>query len=117
MAALRELGRLSAQLGENAVTVAMELARRGEAAWLGKVDAVLLDFEGNEVSRWDKALAVYEDHSRVVRFPLESAPGPGDYMLSLTWSTEREDLDPEYVLPAPTVVRAIPLVPGAAQSR
>jgi P pilus assembly chaperone PapD len=101
---------LSASLGADAITASMELKRLGDAAWLGQVDAVLLDSDGTEMQRWDQILAVYDDHRRVLHFPLRRPKDPGSYMLSLTWSTDRKDLPPEEVLAATTVIRAVPLV-------
>jgi hypothetical protein len=105
-----ELEHLSAQLGERSLTVGMDLKRQGDAAWLGQVDAVLLDAEGEELQRWDRAIAVYEDHRRILEFPLEQPRTKGNYMLSLRYSTDRADLPPEGILPSATVVRAIPLI-------
>lgn len=105
-----EVDRIDAAFGEGVVTVGMDLARQGDAAWLGRIDAILLDAEGEELQRWDRALAVYEDHRRVLEFPLEERWGPGNYLLSLRYSTDRTDLPAEGILPAATVVRAVPLI-------
>lgn len=105
-----ELGQLQASLGRDAVTVSMDLQRFGDGAWLGRVDAVLLDSEGDELVRWNRAIAIYDDHSRTLRLPLDAPLDAGNYMLSLTWSTSRDDLATEDLLPATTVVRAVPLM-------
>jgi P pilus assembly chaperone PapD len=105
-----EVDGLRAELGEKAITVGMDLARRGEAAWLGRVEAVLIDARGEEVQRWDRALAVYEAHRRVLEFALDGRREPGSYTLSLRYSTDRTDLPPEGILPSATVVRAVPLL-------
>ncbi len=105
-----ELDQLTAELGKRSLTVGMNLTRQGDAAWLGQVDAVLLDADGKELQRWDRAIAVYEDHRRVLEFPLDRPRTPGNYMLSLRYSTDRADLPPEGILPSTTLVRAIPLI-------
>lgn len=101
---------ISAEFGERSITVGMDLQRQGNAAWLGRMDAILLDERGKEVQRWDRALAVYEDHRRVLEFGLDGRRTPGNYTLSLRYSTDRRDLPPEGILPAATVVRAVPLI-------
>ena len=112
-----ELGELTATPNRDEISVAMDLKRLGDAAWLGQVDAVLLDAEGDEVARWDQLLAVYEDQVRTMRFPLRRRQPAGNYLLSLTLSTERKDLTSDEILPAGTVVRAVPVVIGPARGR
>jgi hypothetical protein len=111
---------LRAQLGQDAVSASMELERQGDAAWLGQVEAVLLDPQGEELQRWHQALAVYDDHRRVLRFPLDAPREAGPYTLSLTYSTDRGDLPAAEVLPASTVVRSVMLLgddPAGSLSR
>lgn len=105
-----EPGRVSATFGERAITVDMELHRTGDAAWLGQLDAVLLDAEGTEVQRWGNAIAVYEDLRRVLDLRLDRPRPVGNFTLSLRYSTERSDLPPEGILPSVAVVRAVPLL-------
>jgi hypothetical protein len=112
-----ELGEVTATPNSDEIEVAMDLKRLGDAAWLGQVDAVLLDADGEEVVRWDQLLAVYEDQVRTMRFPWRRRQAEGDYLLSLTLSTEREDLTSDELLPAATVVRAVPVRIGAAEGR
>jgi P pilus assembly chaperone PapD len=105
-----EVKNLSAVLGERTIILGMDLKRQGDAAWLGQVDAVLLDVEGQEVGRWVQALAVYEDHRRVLQFPFDRPQQLGHYKLSLRYNNERADLPPEGILPSTAVVRTIPLI-------
>jgi hypothetical protein len=112
-----EVDNLEAQLTPREIITRMNLTRLGSAAWLGRVDAVLLDVDGEEITRWDRALAVYEDHRRVLRFPLDRRIDPGSYILSLRYSTERTDLPPEGVIPSEPVARAFPLVVMSALSK
>lgn len=105
-----EVGDLGARIDGDALTVDMDLRRQGDAAWLGRVDATLLDTQGKELKHWDRAVAVYDDHHRSLSFDLDRNYPAGSYTLSLTWSTARDDLPPEGVLPAATVVRAIPIL-------
>jgi len=112
-----ELNDLVAVPQGDGIDVAMDLTRLGDAAWLGQVDAVLLDADGDEVARWDQLLAVYEDQIRTMHFPLERPLPIGEHMLSISWSTERKDLTAAEILPAPTVVRSVPLDFGTNQGR
>jgi hypothetical protein len=112
-----ELEELSARPVDDEIAVTMDLRRLGDAAWLGQIDAVLLDAEGEEVARWDQLLAVYEDQVRTVHFPLERLRLEGEHMLSLSLNTGRGDLTPDEILPATTVVRAVPLHFGPARGR
>jgi len=105
-----DIGKVQAQLGRDAIAVSMELKRFGDAAWLGQVDVVLLDSEGEELLRWDQVLAVYEDQVRTLALPLKRPLEPGSYLLSITCSTSRGDLPPENLLAAATVVRAVPII-------
>jgi hypothetical protein len=112
-----ELGAIGAVAADRELSVSMDLTRLGNAAWLGQVDAILLDAAGEEVFRWDQLLAVYEDQVRTMHFPLPRNRAAGDYMLSVTLSTERRDLTSAEVLAAPTLARAIPVRIGPARGR
>jgi len=105
-----DLRHMRAQVDSAAVHLDLDLHRTGNAAWLGQVDAVLSDASGREVQRWNRALAVYEDLQRKLELPLDKAPLPGRYTISLQLDTERADLPPEGILPCPAVVRSMALV-------
>lgn len=104
-----EVAQLRGALERDAVRLDMSLLRRGDAAWLGQLDVVLLDLGGREVQRWDQALAVYENIDRVLLFPLDEKPNAANYTLSLRYSTERDDLPPEGILPSEEIVRSMSL--------
>lgn len=104
-----EVSELHGWIEPEALHLDMALARRGTAAWLGRLDLVLLDGAGREVQHWDQALAVYEPLRRRLELPFEAEPQPGHYTLSMRYSTEREDLPPEGVLPSQEVLRSMAL--------
>ncbi len=104
-----EVPRLRGSVDSAAVHLEMDLRRKGTAAWLGQLDVVLMDPSGKELQRWDRALAVYEDHGRRLEFPLDSRLIPGHYTLSMRYSTERKDLPPEGILPSEEVIRSMAL--------
>jgi hypothetical protein len=104
------LAELTAGLSGDSLHLSMDLHRTGNAAWLGQVDAILLDAEGEELQRWNRALAVYEDYRRELDFELDEPALPGRYTLSLRYSTERGDLPPEGILESEEILRSVPLV-------
>jgi hypothetical protein len=104
-----EVPQLRGWMDGNAVFLSMDLKRRGNAAWLGQVDVVMLDEGGEEIMRWDRALAVYRDYHRDLELTLDPPASPGDYTLSLRFSTEREDLPPEGILPSEEILRSMAL--------
>ncbi len=84
----------------------VQLTREGNGAYLGTIRFELLDTDGTVVRFWATPVAVYVDQNRRFVFPLEGLPG-GYYRLRLLVSTARQDIDPQYVLPAPPVERTV----------
>ncbi|MBE0593596.1 MAG: hypothetical protein IH616_14480 [Gemmatimonadales bacterium] len=81
------------------------LTRSGNGAFLGTVLLELGDADGNVVRSWATPVAVY--YSVLRRFPLETEGlAPGRYTLRFLVSTDRQDIDPRYVLPAEPIERA-----------
>lgn len=87
----------------------IQLARTGDAAYLGKLELVLLNAAGDPVGRWEQAIAVYRDLYRRLAFPVDRFE-PGRYALDLRLSTERDDIPAESVLPALVVERTLDLI-------
>jgi hypothetical protein len=80
----------------------LDLARTGNAAYLGDVRLVLTDDAGTVVQRFERVIAVYYELYRVLSFPVGSLP-PGVYRLHLNLSTVRNDIPQENILPAEPV--------------
>ena len=95
----------------DSLEVWVDLSREGSAAYLGSVRFELLDTEGTAVQSWATPIAVYFDQHRRFVFPVEGV-APGYYQLRVLVSTEREDIDAEYVLPAPPVERTVSITIG-----
>jgi len=89
----------------------VELSREGNAAYLGTVGFELLDAQGEATQSWATPIAVYMDQNRRFVFPLEGV-APGYYQLRVFLSTDREDIDVQYVLPAPAVERTVGITVG-----
>jgi hypothetical protein len=106
--ALDDLG--ATVLGDS-LEVWVDLHREGNAAFLGTVSFALLDPGEEEVISWATPIAVYfEQHRRFV-FPLQGV-APGYYQLQVLLSTDREDIDAQYVLPAAPVERTVSVTIG-----
>jgi P pilus assembly chaperone PapD len=89
------------QIGDS-IVVRAQLAREGDAAYLGTVHGLVLDAHGRVAGELLVPITVFRVNRPrwTVGFD-PSAPGP--YTLRLEIVTDREDLQPEYVLPAPPV--------------
>jgi hypothetical protein len=91
-----------ARFVQDSLAVRVRLAREGNAAFVGTVSGELVDSAGAVRARFASPIGVY--HVIEPRFAVHVGPLPaGRYRVRLAVSTEREDLAPEVVLPAPTV--------------
>ncbi len=81
----------------------LELGRGGNAAFLGSA-VVTLEYADGAVARQldPRPVAVYRPLRRWFAIPVEGLE-PGEYTLRVTISTDREDLNPDDVIPAPAV--------------
>jgi len=86
----------------------MDLARTGNAAFLGRIHAELLDAGGQVVDQATEDVAVYRTLRRVVALTKPLPPNASGYKLRFTVSSDRPDLPPEGPLPAATLVGTIP---------
>lgn len=87
-----------------------DLERDGNAAFLGRMHARVLDANGNVVQEAEELIAVYHQLRQVLRIPLPGG-ATGPFSVRLNIDTEREDLPPEGPLPMTTVSL---LIPGAS---
>lgn len=84
----------------------VQLTREGNAAYLGTIRFELLDTQDAVVQSWATPIAVYFDQNRRFVFPVEGLAA-GYYRLRLLVSITRQDIDAQYVLPAPAVERTV----------
>jgi len=103
------LNGFSAEAHGDTLITDIQLARTGDAAYLGKLELVLHNAAGDPVDRWEQAIAVYRDLYRRLAFPVDRFE-PGRYALHLRLSAERDDIPPESVLPALVVERTLELI-------
>lgn len=97
-----------AQRTPDGVQLTLDLVRQGNAAYLGRVRAELLDATGNVVAREEDAVAVYRQlRRRFVLKPEGGELGPG-YRVRYTVDTERSDL-PGGLLKAAPLTATIPV--------
>jgi len=93
------LGPVRASLEGDSLVVWMDLARTGNAAYLGTARVSLHDPQGAFADQqWDTQVAVYVPLRRRLAFPV-GALRPGAYAVTLTLSTAREDIPQGNVLP------------------
>jgi hypothetical protein len=93
---------LRARVSQDSLEVRARLERQGNAAFVGTVRGELVDSAGAVRASFTSPLGVY--YTIEPRFAAYvGALGPGRYRFRFVVSTEREDLPPEVVLPAPAV--------------
>ncbi len=97
----------------------MGLSRMGTAAYLGRMDLELTDEAGELVQSWDRYLAVYYEHQRVVSldWKADGRMVPGKYYLTARLVTDRSDLPADMVLRYEPVVRTAEFVVPATGAR
>ncbi len=94
--------RLRATVVGDSLEVWPRLERQGNAAFIGTVRGVLVDSAGREHARLAYPIGVYYAMEPRLVAPV-GVLSPGRYWLKVTVDTDREDLEPSVVLPAPVV--------------
>jgi hypothetical protein len=97
---------LSAELDGDSISVWTNMAREGNAAWLGTADIELATARGTIVQRWAIPLSVYYPVRRRFAYPTGRLE-PGDYKVRFRLRAERPDLPADRVLPAATVMDSV----------
>lgn len=103
------LSNLRAQVAGDSLVTWSRLERRGNAAFIGSIRATLVDSTGGARAAFNAPLGVYF----TMQPRIAAAVGrlaPGRYWLRYEVVTEREDLDPAVVLPAPAARDSVQLV-------
>jgi hypothetical protein len=96
----------SASLVGDTVRATIDYERTGNAAYLGRVLAELVDEGGRTVASTEEVLAVYKTiRRRLALVPPADAGGP--FKVRFTMDTERDDLPPGGALPSERVVREV----------
>jgi hypothetical protein len=95
---------------EGGVEMLIDLAREGNAAFIGRVVAQVIAPDGKIVAEESEFVAVYRELRAKVMIPLPTPlpPGPG-YQVRFTIDTHRPDLPVEGPLPAQRRTGLIPL--------
>ena len=93
---------MHATYAADTVAVLVPMTRTGSAAYLGTLRASVVDAKGAVKGEEQQAVAVYYDFAPRVAVPVGSL-APGTYKVRVTVSTDRTDLPPKSVLPAPAI--------------
>lgn len=96
------------RIESDSLVVRPRFVREGNAAFIGRFEARLIDAGGRTVRSWDANVAVYEDHHRRWAWDVADV-APGSYEVLIRMSTERDDIAPGDRLPAVPVVRTAPV--------
>jgi hypothetical protein len=97
---------LRATLVADTVEVRSRLERQGNAAFIGTIRATLVDSAGTNRGAFFTPIGVYYTMEPRFTIPVGVLPR-GRYWLRFEAKTEREDLDPRALLPAPLVVDSV----------
>lgn len=92
------------------VSLDLQLERGGNAAFLGRLRAEVVDARGTVVGTAYDDLAVYRAMRRRIAIPV-AADAQGPLAVRVVINTEREDLPPGGALPAETVTQRVAVTP------
>jgi hypothetical protein len=98
-----DVGRQGAAPADSAVSLNLDLHRKGNAAFIGHMHAELMNPSGAKVSELDEDIAIYRAMPRrfVIQVPADKRPRSWDgYTVRYTIDTDRPDLPPGSTLPA-----------------
>ena len=97
----------NARVAGDSIALRLNLARQGNAAFLGTMRASVIDASGKSVAAFDRQLAVYYTLDPVFTFPV-GALQSGAYTVRVEISTDRSDFNAG-VLQAPVVRAETPM--------
>lgn len=104
----------TASVADSAVRLTLDLARQGNAAFLGRVTAQLLDRAGRpQGTPVAEDVAVYRSLRRVVVLPVPAGASLAGYAVRYAFDTVRPDLPPDAPLVARPVTGTVPIALGA----
>lgn len=94
--------------GDGSVVATINLARTGNAAFLGRLLVELVDAEGRVVMASEDVLAVYREMRRRVELPVP-ADHVGPFQVRFTMDTRRDDLPAGGALPMSPLQHLVPV--------
>lgn len=97
-----------ATVAADTVRASIDFERTGNAAYLGRVHAELLDASGTPVATAEEVLAVYHTIRRRLDLAVP-AGAAAPFTLRFTMDTDRDDLPPGGPLPVERVVHEVPV--------
>ena len=100
-----EITRGEATLAHDTVVATLDLARTGNAAFLGRMQVDVLDAEGDVIGEYEEHLGVYRELRRVARIAVEADRQPASVRVRI--DTRRDDLPADGPLPADRVTHTI----------
>jgi len=100
----------ASQVGDS-LEIWVDVSREGNAAFLGTLQFSLGLSQDAAAVEWSNPIAIYFGQRRRFVIPVADLT-PGDYQLRLTISTDRQDIDAQYVLPAEPVSRSVGVTIG-----
>jgi hypothetical protein len=102
--------RAVAERVDSTARLTLDLERRGNAAFLGRITAALVDSRGRAVATAAEDVAVYRDLRRVLTFPLPRGDAGGaSYTVRYAFDTVRPDLPGDAPLPIAPVTGQVAL--------
>jgi hypothetical protein len=104
-----EVQNATARPAGDEVRLLLDLTRGGNAAWIGRVEAELLNASGKVVGSTVQDVAVYRPLRWGVSIPLQEPLDNGPYAIRYALSAERPDEDPRNILEAPVVRGRVPI--------
>jgi hypothetical protein len=104
-----EVDGASATAGSGSVRLLLDLDRGGNAAWLGRVEAQVVDAEGRVVGSSAEDVVVYRPLRWGVTIPLERPLEGGPFAVRYSLAAERPDEQPGTILEAPAVRGSVPV--------
>lgn len=99
----------SARATAESVRLLLDLDRGGNAAWLGRVQAEIVDPDGRVLGAAAQDVAVYRALRWGVSVPIERPLDGGPFAVRYTLSPERPDAGPGDILTAPVVRGRVPV--------
>jgi hypothetical protein len=104
-----EVETATAQATETGAQLLLDLSRGGNAAWLGRVEAQILDAAGRVVGSTTTDVSVYRPIRWKVDIDMEEPLDDGPYTIRYALSSHRPDEDPDDILEAPMVRGSVPV--------
>ena len=104
-----EVGDFDPRVEGDSLVLFPDLVRQGNGAFIGLLEAQLVDGEGQIAASWEEQVAVYRAYRRRYAWDVSHLPA-GTYEFQLRLSTERDDVNPRDRLPAAPVIRTAEVV-------